>query len=413
MNELPDIWADVAEQLRAAAAHHRLRTALPSAAPVGVRVELHGRMLWNFSSNNYLDLASHPEVVARACEAGRRFGTGAGGSRLITGTLDLHEELEMRLAALKSSQAALLFSSGYLANIGAIHVLARRADGSRVPIVFDRLAHASLIDAITSSGSPWKSFAHNDLSAAALQLDRMLARFPRKAARGPSALIVTEGVFSMDGDVAPLAELSRLAQEHDALLIVDDAHGTGVIGARGEGAAGAAGVAGAPHVIQIGTLSKALGAQGGFVAGPRVLRDLLVNRARTFIYDTALAPPSVGAALAALDVLEREPWRLAALRRNAVLLRESLAEAGIARPEGSSAIVPVVVGEASRALALAAALEEHGFLGVAIRPPTVPRGSARIRLTAMATHPPEVIRSLAQALAGLMRGWATPSAAAS
>jgi 8-amino-7-oxononanoate synthase len=404
MNDLPDIWGDAADQLRAAACQHQLRAALPSGAPVGVRVERHGRTLWNFSSNNYLDLACHPEVVARACDAAQRFGTGAGGSRLITGTLRLHEELEMRLAALKSSEAALLFSSGYVANIGVIHVLARRADGSRVPIVFDRLVHASLIDAIASTGSPWKSFAHNDLSAAALQLERMVARCPRKAARGPSALIVTEGVFSMDGDVAPLAELSRLAQEHDALLIVDDAHGTGVIGARGEGAAGAAGVAGAPHVIQIGTLSKALGAQGGFVAGPRVLRDLLVNRARTFIYDTALAPPSVGAALAALDVLDREPGRLAALRGNALLLREALAEAGIALPEGSSAIVPVVVGEASRALALAAGLDEHGFLGVAIRPPTVPPGSARIRLTVMATHPPEVIRSLAQALAGLMRG---------
>lgn len=397
------LWTDIANQLRSIRHAALWRELFPSHVKVAARIERAGRYLWNFSSNNYLDLAGHPHVVRRAQEAIERFGTGAGGSRLITGTLALHEELEARLAAFKQAEAAVAFSSGYLANIGVVQVLSRRANGSRVPIVFDKLVHASLIDAVTASGAPWHSFAHNDIEAAERVLRRLIERHPRRNAGGARALIVTEGVFSMDGDVAPLAHLYRLAEKYEAFLIVDDAHGTGVVGEGGAGAASLAGVAGAPLLVQVGTLSKALGSQGGFVAGPRALRDLIVNRARAFIYDTALAPASAAAALAALDVIEKEPGRLAALHENSRLLRSELARCGFGMLNSPSAIVPLVVGTAERTLDVARTLENRGFLCVAIRPPTVPPGTSRVRMTVMATHPAEAVKELAQTVGEILR----------
>lgn len=397
------LWTDIANQLRSIREAALWRELLPSSMRAGARIKRAGRCLWNFSSNNYLDLAAHPHVVRCVREAAERFGTGAGGSRLITGTLTLHEELEARLAAFKQAEAAVVFSSGYLANIGLVQVLSRRADGSHVPIVFDKLVHASLIDAVTASGAPWHSFAHNDIEAAERVLRRFIERHPRKRADGVRALIVTEGVFSMDGDVAPLADLYRLAEKYEAFLVVDDAHGTGVVGEGGAGAASLAGVAGAPLLVQVGTLSKALGSQGGFVAGPRALRDLIVNRARAFIYDTALAPVCAAAALAGLDVIEREPDRLAALAKNSHLLRSELAQAGLGVLHSPSAIVPLVVGAAERTLYVARTLEDRGFLCVAIRPPTVPPATSRVRMTVMATHPAEAVRELAQTVGEILR----------
>ncbi|MGC8742024.1 MAG: aminotransferase class I/II-fold pyridoxal phosphate-dependent enzyme [Candidatus Sumerlaeaceae bacterium] len=397
-------WKDIERQLDELKARRLWRELKSSVEPVGLRIERAGRLLWNFSSNNYLDLATHPHVVARAQEAAERFGAGAGGSRLITGTLALHEELESRLAAFKGAETALVFSSGYLANIGLIQALSRRADGSRVPIVFDKLVHASLVDAILASGAPWKSFAHNDVECAARELRRLLQKHSCRTAQGLRAMIVTEGVFSMDGDMAPLRELAGLAESEGGVLVVDDAHGTGVVGPQGAGALAATGLTSMPHCVQMGTLSKALGSQGGFIVGPRYLRELLVNRARAFIYDTALAPPCVAAALAALEVIEQESQRIQNLAHNAAALRSHARCHGLAVADSPSAIVPVVVGEASDALRLGEHLEREGFLGVAIRPPTVPPGTSRIRLTVMATHPRDVIERLAAVLADGIRG---------
>ncbi len=397
------IWHDAQEQLEALRAQKLQRALQPASGRVGPKVIRGGRELWNFSSNNYLDLASHPYVVARAQAALEEFGAGAGGSRLITGTLTLHEELEAKLATLKGTESALIFSSGYLANLATVQVLSRRSDGSRVPIVFDKLVHASLVDAIMACGAPWKSFRHNDVEAARREAERLVAQAPAERGHSPRVLIVTEGVFSMDGDAAPLGELYEVAEQWDGLLVVDDAHGTGVVGRGGEGLVSAVGLAGAPRLVQIGTLSKALGSQGGFLAGPRLLRELVVNRGRGFIFDTALAPPCAAAALAALEILEREPERLEALRANARLLRSELQAEGIKTPEGPAAIIPVIVGSAERALALASQLAEKGFWGVAIRPPSVPPGTSRIRLTVMTTHPPEVVTLLARTVADLIR----------
>jgi 8-amino-7-oxononanoate synthase len=398
------VWEDAREQLRSLEELHLLRETKRASNPAGPAIVRNGQTLWNFSSNNYLDLATHPHVLKKAQEALEKWGTGAGGSRLITGTLEIHEELEWRLSRLKKTETALVFSSGYLANIGVIQALSRTADGTRVPILFDKHVHASLIDAILLSGSPWKSFPHNDIEAARRIGESLLQGKAPQSGQGkrqPRILIVTEGVFSMDGDVAPLDELYKLTEQWEGLLIVDDAHGTGVVGFGGSGVASIMGVAGAPRLVQVGTLSKALASQGGFVACANVVRDLLVNRARAFIFDTALAPPCVGAALGALDVLENDPDRLAVLAANVQLLRDALRSRGFEIPESPSAIIPVMVHDSRRAPRLAEELEKKGYLVVAIRPPTVPPQTDRLRITVMVTHPQSVLASFAEVLGSL------------
>ncbi|RMH27045.1 MAG: 8-amino-7-oxononanoate synthase [Candidatus Hydrogenedentota bacterium] len=390
-------WVDATQQLEAISAHNLQRSLWPSGMAVGNRIQRGGRVLWNFSSNNYLDLATHPTVVTRAREALERYGAGAGGSRLITGSLDLHETLEARLATFKGTEAALVFSSGYLANLGVIGALSWRADGSRVPIFFDRLAHASIVDAVMLSRAPWRTFPHNDVEALERHLKRVVGN--SVARQKPSAVVVTEGVFSMDGDVAPITELQEICERWGALLVVDDAHGTGVVGPNGAGVVQWLGLSGAPNLVQVATLSKAFGTQGGFVAGPSKLREFLVNRARAFIFDTALAPPCVGAALGALEVLEQEPERVATLRELSALLRRLLWMQGFSIPESPAAIVPLVVGDAARTLELAAALEAQDYLVVGIRPPTVPPGTSRLRITLMCSHPREAVEGLVQAIA--------------
>lgn len=372
------------------AQHHLLRRlrVFPAA---GARIPgPDGRTLLNFSSNDYLGLASHPAVIAAAREALETYGAGATASRLVCGTLPCHAALEERLAAWKGRPAALVFGSGYAANVGLLPAVAGRGD----TVFADRLVHASLIDAIRLSGADLQRFRHNDAD----HLAELLERHPARGRRW----VVTESVFSMDGDLAPLPRLAGLARSHGALLFVDEAHATGVFSPAGAGRAAELGLGPDVH-LGMGTLSKALGGAGGYVACSEAMRDWLVNRARSFIYSTAPAPAAVGAALGALDVLQREPQLGAELLRRAGLFRERLQAAGLDTMASASQIVPVLVGEAGRALALSARLESAGILAVAIRPPTVPEGSARLRFSVTLGHTPDELDAAADAIAAAAR----------
>lgn len=340
-------------------------------------IELNGRRVLHLASNSYLGLATDPRVINAAVEATKRYGAGSGASQLVTGHFALHAELEQAIAQLKHQAAALVFASGYAANVGALTALA----GPRDVIIADALNHASLIDGCRQSRARTHYYRHADVSHARALFET--ASRDRHFARARK-LLVTDGVFSMDGDVAPLRELADLADDYGAILIVDDAHGTGVLGPTGGGAAEAAGVSDRVHV-HIGTLSKALGSQGGFVAGPQRLIDFLVNTSRAFIFSTALAPAQVGAAIEALRIVRDEPQR----RERAIDLAARFAlgaGATSALPAPTTPIVPVVIGSAAEAVAFAGALLERNVLAPAIRPPAVPEGSSRIRVSWMATH---------------------------
>jgi glycine C-acetyltransferase/8-amino-7-oxononanoate synthase len=352
--------------------------------PQGPRVLLDGAEVLLLCSNNYLGLADHPRVRAAAGEAAQRYGAGAGASRLISGTMSLHRMLECRLAAFKGSAEALLFGSGYLANTAIASVLAGRGE-----VVFsDELNHASIIDGCRLSRAETFVYRHRDTEHLEWGLRKAGAR---------ARLIVTDGVFSMDGDVAPLAELAELARRHQCLLAVDEAHGTGALGRGGRGAVAAAGLSAEVDVI-VGTLGKALGSYGAYVCGSREVVDLLVNKARPFIYSTAPPPPSVGAALAALELLESRPGMVEQLRRNAAILREALSAHGFATNGSRTQIVPITVGDARRAMALCERTLEGGVFAQAIRPPTVPAGTSRLRLTVMASHSPDDLRRAARVI---------------
>ena len=355
--------------LEDAGLRRRLR-ALASGSAAEVVVD--GRPVLLLSSNNYLGLANHPALRAAACAAIERYGCGTGASRLVAGHLDLHAAVEAKLAAFKGTEAALLFPSGYQANIGAITALVGRGDH----VYSDELNHASIVDGCRLSRASVHVYPHRDVRA----LEADLAATPG----GGRRLIVTDSVFSMDGDRAPLGALAALAEHYHTWLMVDEAHATGALGSRGAGLAEADGV-GACIAIHMGTLGKALGGAGAYVAGSRALVDLLVNRARSFVYTTGLAPAAVAAAGAALDVVIAEPERRAALAENAACLRRGLAALGL-DVRGDTHIVPVVVGDNRAALALAEGLLARGVLVQAIRPPTVPLGTARLRVSPMATH---------------------------
>ncbi len=349
-----------------------------------------GRRWLNFSSNDYLGLARQAEVVASARSALDSYGAGATSSRLVAGTLDLHARLEARLAAHKGYPAALVFGSGFLTNLGVIAALAGRDD-----VVFaDRLVHASVVDAVRLAGATLQRFRHNDPEHL-----RQLLR--RQAGRG-RRLVVTESVFSMDGDLAPLPALAAIAVEHGAMLMVDEAHATGVFGPGGGGCVAAAGLTAAVN-LAMGTLSKALGGYGGFVACSELLSRWLVNRARAFIYTTGLPPASVGAALGALQVLERQPGLGAELLRRAEVFRLRLQAFGLDTGQSASQIVPVLVGDNQRALAVAERLRRQGILVVAIRPPTVPAGTARLRLSVSLAHTSADLEQAAEAIAAAVR----------
>jgi 8-amino-7-oxononanoate synthase len=339
----------------------------------GPSVRYGGGELLMLSSNDYLGLANHPAVRCAAAEAIERYGVGAGASRLIAGNLLPHHALELEIARLKGTEAALVFGSGYLANLGAITALASAED-----IIFsDELNHASLIDGCRLSRAQVRVYRHCDSD----DLAAMLAQ-----ARGfRRRLIVTDSVFSMDGDFAPLREVVALARRFDAAVMIDEAHAVGVVGADGLGLAAELGVARAIEV-QVGTLSKALGSYGAYVAGSQTLIDLLVNRARSFIYSTGLAPALAAAAGRALQIMIAEPQRRERLWRNAAYLRAQLCAAGFRIGSTASPIIPVIVGESESAVAFARRLFERGVYVIAIRPPTVPPQTARLRLTPTSEH---------------------------
>jgi 8-amino-7-oxononanoate synthase len=379
-----EIADEVLGAIRTRGTYRRMRVVEGAQGP---RMRVDGREVLVFAGSNYLDLAHHPEVVEASARAARELGCAAGGSRLITGNLSVHEALEDELAELLGAEAALVWGTGYMANLGVLPALAGPGDA----IVSDALNHASIIDGCRLARADVHVFRHGDLG----HLEEIL-----RAVAGPGrrVVIAVDGVYSMDGDVAPLAGIVGLAREWGASLVLDDAHGTGTLGKRGRGSAELFGVEDGVDVL-VGTLGKALGSFGAFVAGSARLRDLLVNVARSFIFSCALAPPQVEAARAALRVVRREPWRREALQANAERLRRQLEAHGIPTAPSTTHVVPVVVGENAATMAVCERLLERGFFAQGIRHPTVPEGTARLRLTPMATHAEPEIGALADAVA--------------
>ena len=361
------------QRLNELAARHLTRRLTPLHSGVGPVVEMAGRQILLLASNDYLGLGTHPEVIQSAIEATQRFGTGAGAARLVSGSLPPHQELESALAQFKGTEAALTFGSGYLANIGTIPALVEQGG----LILADRLCHASLIDGCRLSAADFRIYHHNDID----HLRSLLAK--RRQAR--RTLIVTDGLFSMDGDLAPLPELSRLAQEYEADLYIDDAHGTGVMGPHGRGTAEHFGIE-AQIPFQMGTFGKAFGSSGAYLAGPSILIRYLMNTSRSFMFTTAPPPSSAAAAIAALRVMQREPERRARLWANRERLFSGLTQMGFTLSPSLSPIMPILVGNADTALSFAESLFAEGVYAPAIRPPTVPDATSRIRVTVTSEH---------------------------
>lgn len=355
-------------------------------APSGLACR-EGKTFVDLSSNDYLGLANDARVVAAAIEAARTFGWGSGSSALVRGWSEIHEELAEALARFEHAEAVALFPTGYAANQGTIASLVGPGDA----VYQDRLNHSCLVQGARFSGAAQRVYPHCDFEKLAERLERDRGRYRR-------SLIATDGVFSMDGDLAPLRELVTIAEDFGAMLLVDEAHGTGVFGPDGRGAGSALGVSDRIPV-RMGTLSKAIGSIGGFVAGSRRLIDHLINRAATLIYSTALPAAAMAAAREALRIIEEEPerrCRVAGYSRN---VREGLRSAGVRVPEGEGPIIPVILGSSDRALAESARLRRAGFLVPAIRPPTVARGTARLRISLSAAHDPEDLARAVELLA--------------
>jgi 7-keto-8-aminopelargonate synthetase-like enzyme len=414
----------------------------------GAEVQLEGRTVTLLCSNNYLGLADHPRVREAAAQAALDLGVGAGASRLVSGTMTIHHELEERLAAWKGAEACVLLGSGYLANVGVIGALAARGD----TIFSDALNHASIVDGCRCSGARVVVYRHLDMEHLEWCLHQdgrgerdghggrgghsghgghdghggcgahggtgTELRDPHAGSRrhahgsAPRRLIVTDAVFSMDGDVAPLSEIVRLAQTHGARTVVDEAHATGVLGPGGRGAVAAASLQGEVDVV-VGTLSKALGSYGAYVCARAELIEYLINTVRTLIFSTAPGPPAVAGALAALALLEAEPERVEHLHTAASTLRAALVDEGFAVAHGEMPIVPLVVGGAQETMRLCEEALQRGVFAQGIRPPSVPEGSSRLRLTAMATHTQAQLRSAASALGAAARNLQAACAACS
>ena len=384
MTDLSFLDREIAE-LKAKGRYRFLRRL---STPQDAAIRIDGKPLWNFSSNNYLGLANHPEVVAALSGYAERYGVGSGASRLISGHMEVHAELEEAVARFKGAEACLSFSSGYLANLGVLQTLG----GPDTTIFSDELNHASVVDGCRLSRSVVEIYRHADVS----HLEDLLRR-----SRARRKIVVTDGVFSMDGDIAPLPGIVEVKERHGALLVVDDAHATGVLPPRGRGSAEHFGLSGRVD-IRMGTFSKALGTYGAFLCGTRRLVDYFINRCRPFIFNTGLPPAIAGATLAALRRIDGDPSLLAALWRNGDLFREEMGARG--RPVVSgTAIVPILVGGDRDTMAVSQALFDRGFFIHGIRPPTVPEGTGRLRLTLMATHPPERVREAAAAIDDALR----------
>jgi 8-amino-7-oxononanoate synthase len=352
--------------------------------PQGPTVLLDGKPVLLLCSNNYLGLADHPRVREAAADAAMRWGVGAGASRLVSGSMTIHRRLEERLAAFEGTESCVLFGSGYLANLGVIGALAGTGD-----VIFsDELNHASIVDGCRLSRAEVVIYRHRDIE----HLDWSLRRHGDRRAR---RLIVTDSVFSMDGDIAPLAHIAELADIYDARVIVDEAHATGNVGPDGRGAVAAAGLEGEIDVV-VGTLGKALGSYGAYACASNEMVQYLINTARSLIFSTAPGPPAMAGALAALELLQERPHRVQRLRSNARALRGALAAEGFPVADSEMHIVPLVVGEERAAMRLCQQGIERGVFAQAIRPPTVPAGTARLRLTAMASHTATELRMAAE-----------------
>lgn len=367
------------DDLRARKLYRTLRTIESAQGPV---VQMSGRSFLLFSSNNYLGLANHPEVIRASVEAIQKYGVSSGASRLISGNMTLHEELESKIAQFKGTEAAIVFSSGYMTNLGAIPALV----GEKDFIVVDKLNHASLIDGCRLSGAAFRVYPHKNL--------KCLKELLEKRNQYKRVLIVTDSVFSMDGDVAPIPELLKLAEKYDAWLMMDEAHATGVLGKTGRGALEHFNLRSNEQFIQMGTFSKALGSFGGFIAGSKVLIEYLKNTARTFFYSTSLPPGVLAASIKAIEIVDKEPERLKNLWGNVTRFRKGIEKIGAmhASPlQGETPIIPILTGENERTLKLAEELFANGIFVPAVRPPTVAKGRCRLRFTVMATHTQEQI----------------------
>lgn len=375
------------EEQRAGARWRKFRE-VQSAQGVHVRVD--GKTYLNFSSNDYLGLAAHPDVCRAYTEGISRYGAGAGASHYVCGHYDVHTELGERLARFCGRERALLFSSGYLANLGVISALVSRGDS----VYQDRLNHASLLDGGVLSRANLRRYRHRDVA----HLRDMLER---NGSRG-RCLIATDGVFSMDGDIAPLPELAQLASEYQACLLVDDAHGFGVMGERGQGTLAHYQLGSAEVPLLMATLGKSMGVAGAFVAGDAQYVDYLEQFSRTSIYTTAMPPAQASAVLKALEIVEREPQRLAHLRHLVDVFRKQALSCGLALAQSPTQVQPLIVGDNERALEISARLWEHGIWVAAIRPPTVPEGHARLRISLSAAHSEADIERLLETLQSIM-----------
>jgi len=372
----PDFIQSELNQLKNRGLYRALRQVEGEQGPTLI---LDGQEVLNFSSNNYLGLANHPALGEAAKEAIDRYGCGSGASRLISGNMTLHTELEKKIAELKRTETALVFNSGFQANTGLLSTLVGEGD-----LIFsDDLNHASLIDGCRLSRAKTVVYPHCDLS----RLEDELENAPPKGKR----LIVTETLFSMDGDEAPLAEIVELAEKYNAMIMVDEAHATGVFGPNGAGIVARLGL-GERVLVQMGTVGKALGGFGAYVAGSQALRDLLINRCRSFIFTTSLPPVVLATAIAAIDLLYKEPQLRVTLQNNCRSLKEGLNRMGFCLGQSQSQILPLIVGETHKCMAFSERLLQKGVFAQGIRPPSVPQGTSRLRITLMATHTQEHLR---------------------
>ena len=352
--------------------------------PIDTTVSIDGKEVILLSSNNYLGLAFHPKLKEAAASALREYGTGACASRLISGNMEIHEELEKKTAKFKGCQSAIVFSTGYMANIGVITSLAGKGD----LILSDELNHASIVDGCKLSGAVIRVYPHKNIE----KLKEILSQCNESSSKGSHkrTLIVTDGVFSMDGDITPLPEILDIAREEDALVMLDDAHATGVLGENGKGTAEHFGLAD-KNLIHMGTFSKALGSMGGYIAVSKVIIEYLRNNARPFIYSTALPPSVCASSIAAIDIIENEPLIRKRLWENITRFRKGLINLGYNTMESQTQIIPILIGDTSLTMKFATAIFQKGIYTPGIRPPTVPEGKSRIRTSLMASHTDEQI----------------------
>ena len=413
---MADFWSHLQQQLDQSQEQSLRRYRRVLASPQQVHIRLNGKACINFCSNDYLGLANHPEIIAAFKNAADQFGVGSGASHLVCGHSHLHHQLEEQLADFTGRDRALLFSTGYMANLGAVNALVGRGD-----YVFeDKLNHASLLDAGLLSQARFQRFLHNDISSLEGRLAKAgvsksgvpksdvsspyRTKIDSQNSRDSRKLIVVDGVFSMDGDIAPLPKLASIAQRCGAVLMADDAHGFAVLGAGGGGSVEHFGLTQQQLPILMGTLGKACGVAGAFVAGSEALIETLIQHARTYVYTTALPPACASAACAAVQLIVSEPQRRRYVHELVAYFRRQLAGLVerhgdyLALPESVTPIQPIIVGDATTAMALSSALRQRGFLVTAIRPPTVPRGSARLRVSLSAAHTHSQVDGLLAAL---------------